>query len=65
MADVDVVGENDETVEGAIPVRLVGEAEGIPREYAIAICQKQAVDRKVAANGNQTVLLTLMRVGEP
>lgn len=60
-----LLGENDKTLQGTIPKRLMLIAKREPREEAIGISQQQTVDGKVAANSYQTVFFTQMRIREP
>ena len=50
-----LVGKDDEALLRTIPQRLLLVAKRIPREYAVAICQQQTVDTKVAAYAQQSV----------
>jgi hypothetical protein len=65
VADVNLAGEDDVAVEWAIPVGLALHVEGIPREETVAVGQQQTLDREVATNGYQTVVLAPPWIGEP
>lgn len=64
VADVNLVGEDDEALHGTVPDGVVA-AEGVPREYAVAVGQQQAVDAQVAAYGYAAVGIAEARVREP
>ena len=64
VADVNLVGEDDEALHGTVPDGVVA-AEGVPWENAVAVGQKQAVDAQVAADGYAAVGIAEARVGEP
>ena len=64
VADVNLVGEDDEALHGTVPDGVVA-AEGVPGEDAVAVGQQQAVDAQVAADGYAAVSIAEARVGEP
>jgi hypothetical protein len=65
VADVDLVGEDDKTLQRTVPVWLLLILKGIPREEAVAIGQQQAVHTQVATYCHQSVILTKVRVRKP
>jgi hypothetical protein len=65
MADVYLVGEDDKTLQRAIPHRLMTVMEREPGEEAVAISQQQTIDTQVATHCYQSVVLTKMRIREP
>jgi hypothetical protein len=65
VADVYFVGEYDETLHGAIPMRFGIVFVGKPWEYPIAVSQKEAFGGQVSANGEETIWFSVSRVGEP
>lgn len=64
VADVNLVGEDDEALHGTVPCGNVG-AERKPGEDAVAISQQQAVDAQVAADSYATVIVAKVRVRKP
>ena len=64
VADVNLVGEDDEALHGTVPDGVVA-AEGVPWEYAVAVGQQQAVDAQVSTHGYQPVFFTKMGIGKP
>lgn len=65
VADVDLLGEDDEALQRTEPEGLVLVLEGEPREVAVGVGEQQTVDTQVATDGHQTVGLTQMGVREP
>ena len=64
VADVNLVGEDDEALHGTEANGVVA-AEGVPGEDAVAVGQQQAVDAQVAAYGYAAVGVAVVWVGEP
>lgn len=65
VADMDLLGENHETLQGTIPIGFIAVAEREPREETIGIGQQQTVDGEVATHSRQTIVLTIVRIREP
>ena len=65
MADVDLLGEDDEALQGTEPEGLVLVLEGEPREVAVGVGEQQTVDTQVATNGNTPVVIAIARIGKP
>ena len=65
VADMNLAGKDDEALHGTEPQGLVFMAIGVPREKTVGIGQQQTINREVAADGYQSVILAQMRVGKP
>ena len=65
VADVDLLGEDDEALQGTVPEGFVPILKGEPGEVAVGVGEQQTVDAQVAAYGYQPVGLAQMGVREP
>ena len=65
VADVDLLGEDDEALQRTEPKGLGLVVEGEPGEVAVGVGEQQTVDTQVATDGYQSVVLAQMGVGEP
>ena len=65
VADVDLLGEDDEALQGTEPQGLVLALEREPREIAIGVGEQQTIDTQVATHCYQSVGLAQMGVREP
>jgi hypothetical protein len=60
-----LLGEDDKTVHGTIPVGLLAQLICKPRENAVAIGQEQTVDGEVTTYGKESVGFTIFGVRKP
>lgn len=65
VADVDLLREDDKTLQGTVPKGLLAIAEGEPGEETVGIGQQQAVDGEVATYSHETIFFTKMGVRKP
>ena len=65
VADVNLAGDDDEALQGAVPQGLFAVLIREPGEEAVRVGQQQAVDAEVAADSYQPVVLAEMGVGKP
>lgn len=65
VTDVNLLGEDDEALQGTIPEGLLAIAEREPREETVGIGQQQTVDGEVATYSNQAIFFAQMRVRKP
>ena len=65
VTDVNLMGEDDKTLQGTVPEGLILMLKGVPGEEAIAIGQQQAVYTQVTTYCHQSIILTQVRVRKP
>ena len=64
-ADMDLVGEDDETLQGTIPQGFLAMTEREPGEKAIGIGQQQTIDGEVASHSHQSVVFAQLGIRKP